>query len=247
MCTKIHNFYGHQCSHFSRQWITTRIPEHNDICGRDGETLPDGMPARGAFGSAGVGAGTYTYRGQCIFFFSNNNDCCSTRAGWREDSNSGGTDDSDYCENRYRVNGVSTMKDNWDSKHRSWKIVARHFTPSAAWPVVSAGRRLEEDGRVLNGSLPGMHELFLPNGTRFWALDDDVDVNANVDRGDFSLLGEDSFKVHDEVVEEAEDGEQDHDEGEEGWNPLQSLWEEAGSLSQLVREEVSTAWEQLWR
>ena len=51
----------------------------------------------------------------------------------------------------------------------------------------------------------------------------------------------------DEVVEEAEDGEQDRDEGEEGWNPLQSLWEEADSLSQLVREEVSTAWEQLWR
>ena len=75
MCSKIHNFYGKSCTHFSRQWITTKVPEHSDTCGRDGETLATNMPVHGAWGSAGVGTGSYTYRGQCVFFNSPNNHC----------------------------------------------------------------------------------------------------------------------------------------------------------------------------
>ena len=37
LCSKISNFYGSSCTHFSRQWITSRIQEHSDTCGRDGE------------------------------------------------------------------------------------------------------------------------------------------------------------------------------------------------------------------
>ena len=60
LCSKIHNFYGKSCTHFSRQWIKTSIPEHSDSCGRDGEAIADDMPAHGAFGSAGIGAGVWS-------------------------------------------------------------------------------------------------------------------------------------------------------------------------------------------
>ena len=31
LCSKISNFYGSSCTHFSRQWITSRVPEHRAI------------------------------------------------------------------------------------------------------------------------------------------------------------------------------------------------------------------------
>jgi len=168
LCAKISNFYGSSCTHFSRQWITSRIPEHSDTCGRDGETLAANMPAHGAYGSAGVGTGTYTYRGQCVFFNSPNVHCCSTKSGWREALSD--ASDSDHCQGRY-----GDRKDNWDSKHRSWKLTTTGFTPAsgAAWPVTSAGRRLgDEAANAYNGTDAGVHEFFLPNGTRFWAVEE---------------------------------------------------------------------------
>lgn len=180
MCAKIRNFYGSSCTHFSRQWITSRVPEHSDTCGRDGETLPTDMPAHGAWGSAGVGTGAYTYRGQCIFFNSLNDHCCSTKAAWRE----AGTDtDSSYCQNKY-----GDRTDAWDSKHRSWRLKTSAFTATADWPVVSSGRRLAElAGRGgLNASDLLVHEFFFPNGTRFWATEED-DMQYGVDLGDSAL------------------------------------------------------------
>jgi len=172
LCAKIHNFYGKSCTHFSRQWITTRVPEHSDVCGRDGETLTSDMPAHGAWGSAGTGAGTYTFRGQCIFFNSANDHCCSTKAAWRE---AGGDTDSNYCEAKY----PSGRADAWDSKHRSWRLKVNTYTPTIPWPVTSAGRRLGEATSV-NGSDSGVHELFLPNGTSFWAFEDEVEAPHGV-------------------------------------------------------------------
>lgn len=134
------------------------------MCGRDGETLPSDMPPHGAWGSAGVGTGVYTFRGQCLFFNSPNDHCCSTKAAWRE---AGVDTDNNYCQAKY-----GERKDAWDSKHRSWRLKTSAFTPTEAWPVVSAGRRLREDKH--NGEHELTHELFLPNGTRFWAFEDDL-------------------------------------------------------------------------
>lgn len=209
LCSKIHNFYGKSCTHFSRQWIHSKIPEHSDLCGRDGETLEASMPAHGAWGSAGTGTGAYTYRGQCVFFSSANNECCATKAAWREE----GTNlDSNYCEAKY----AGGRKDSWDSKHRSWRLLSSGYTATEAWPVTSLGRRLSDERRRLysssgarrrmrggtaaapgaantttptgrrgddshddddidegEGEGDGAHELFLPNGTRFWAYEEE--------------------------------------------------------------------------
>jgi len=165
LCAKISNFYGKSCTHFSRQWITSRVPEHSDTCGRDGESLPADMPAHGAWGSAGVGTGTYTFRGQCIFFNSPNDHCCASKAAWRE---AGADTDNNYCQAKY-----GDRKDGWDSKHRSWRLLVNSFTPSVAWPVTSAGRRLgDEVASAVNASIAGAHEFFLPNGTRFYAFEE---------------------------------------------------------------------------
>ena len=220
LCSKISNFYGSSCTHFSRQWITSRVPEHSDTCGRDGEVLPANMPAHGAWGSAGVGTGTYTYRGQCVFFNSPNNHCCSTKVEWRTSASS---NDDNFCTARY-----GDRKDNWDSKHRSWRKSAGDFTPSEAWPVASAGRRLGEDAHVTHdANKTHIHELFLPNGTRFWAFEDEFEV-----------------PTYDEVVlnaaeEEGEEG----DEGEEEEGEQRRLQEEDNS----VWGYVEAAWEKLWR
>lgn len=172
LCSKISNFYGKTCTHFSRQWIHSKLPEHSDICGRDGETLPADMPAHGAWGSAGVGTGSYTHRGQCIFFNSPNNECCATKAAWREAA--GGTDDN-YCEAKY-----GARQDGWDSKHRSWRLKTQQYTPTAAWPVTSLGRRLAEEANPpkRDGEDYGVHELFFPNGTSFWVEEERDETNT---------------------------------------------------------------------
>lgn len=165
LCAKIHNFYGKSCTHFSRQWITSSVPEHSDTCGRDGETLPSDMPAHGAWGSAGVGTGTYSFRGQCVFFNSPNNHCCASKAAWRED---GVNTDSNYCQAKY-----GDRADAWDSKHRSWRLLVNNYSPTAAWPVTSAGRRLgDEAAGKLNATDASTHEFFFPNGTRFYGIEE---------------------------------------------------------------------------
>jgi len=213
LCAKISNFYGKTCTHFTRQWITTRIAEHSDVCGRDGETLDANMPVHGAWGSAGTGAGTYTYRGQCLFFNSPNDHCCSTKAAWRED---GGDTDSNYCTSKY-----GARHDSWDTKHRSWRLLpGGAFTPTAAWPVVSAGRRLDESR--LNGSDSLVHELFHPNGTRFWAVEDLVDDTYGI-------------KVNDP-------------EDEAGQRRLEE--DEVGTIlgaGRRLLDMAFAAWQQLWR
>ena len=178
LCSKIHNFYGKSCTHFSRQWIQSKVPEHSDSCGRDGEELESSMPARGAWGSAGVGKGTYSYRGQCLFFNSPNNECCSTKAAWTEsDTIIGGTGTTtdQYCQNKY-----GDREDAWNSKHRSWRLLHQAFTPTEAWPVTSLGRRLSDKPLGASGDDAGLHEFFLPNGTRFWAIEDEYEA-AGVD------------------------------------------------------------------
>ena len=135
------------------------------------------MPAHGAWGSAGTGAGRYTFRGQCLFFSSPNDHCCSTKAAWTED---GVNTASTYCQTKF-----GDRRDMWDSKHRSWRLKTQAFSPTEAWPVVSAGRRLADEARGgLNVDDPLVHEMFLPNGTRFWATEDAMDysdVNAGPD------------------------------------------------------------------
>ena len=219
LCSKISNFYGKSCTHFSRQWITTRITEHSDTCGRDGETIASDMPAHGAWGSAGVGAGAYTFRGQCLFFNSPNNHCCSTKAAWRE---AGADTDNNFCQGKF-----GDRKDAWDSKHRSWRLLTQAFTPTEAWPVVSAGRRLSDEARGLNGSEPLVHELFYPNGTRFWAIEDDADYAAPVE-----VQGAEADSTESKSSEEGElqeEGEQDLMGFGEGvmaalWDGFQQLW-----------------------
>ena len=164
LCSKIHNFYGKACTHFTRQWITTDVAEHEDGQGRDGDDgfkVDRGAAPFGEPGSAGVGTGTYTYRGQCIFFNSPNNECCASKASWRE---AGGDTDSNYCQAKY-----GDPKNNWDNKNRSWRKKKTGFTPSAAWPVLSLGRRLEDSSpSKVDGELQGVHELILANGTNIW-------------------------------------------------------------------------------
>lgn len=173
LCSKISDFYGKSCTHFSRQWIKSNVDQHSDTCGRDGEDMADDMPAHGAWGSAGTGTGTYTFRGQCLFFNSENNECCSTKAAWRE----AGTDtDSNYCQAKY-----GDREDKWDSKHRSWRLKVHHFTPTEAWPVTSRGRRLSDMRRLTEkpadlktGEERHVHEMFFENGTAFWAVEEDL-------------------------------------------------------------------------
>jgi len=165
LCSKISNFYGKTCTHFSRQWINSKIPEHNDVCGRDGDTVPAGTPERGAWGSAGTGTGKYLFRGQCLFFNSPNNECCATKAAWNEE---GTNTNSNHCQAKF-----GDRKDNWNSKHRSWRLKTQQFTPTEAWPVTSLGRRLSDEAsnKKYDGESPDWHELFFPNGTRFWVED----------------------------------------------------------------------------
>lgn len=176
LCSKIKNFYGKSCTHFTRQWITTDIPEHDDSCGRDGDTgviSPTFASAAkyGSYGSAGTGGGSYKYRGQCIFFNSPNDECCATKAAWREAGVSGPSPDMDdnYCQAKY-----GDRQDAWNSKHRSWrKMPSSTFTPSSAWPVASLGRRLSaERPKGLDGESPGVHELIFANGTTAWSLEE---------------------------------------------------------------------------
>jgi len=176
LCSKISNFYGKTCTHFSRQWITSKVPEHSDTCGRDGEEIASDMPAHGAWGSAGTGTGTYTYRGQCLFFNSPNDHCCSTKAAWRE----AGTDtDNNYCQGKY-----GDREDNWNTKHRSWRMIENNFSPSEAWPVTSLGRRLStQKPPHTSGEEQYVHELFFPNGTTFWAIEEEMEEQiGNVPR-----------------------------------------------------------------
>jgi hypothetical protein len=179
LCSKISNFYGKSCTHFSRQWIKSNLPEHSDTCGRDGESIASDMPAHGAWGSAGVGEGSYSFRGQCLFFNSHNNECCSTKAAWRE---AGSLTDDNYCTAKF-----GDRKDNWDTKHRSWRLKTQAFSPTSAWPVTSLGRRLGTARPVeaVTGEEPLIHELFLfsPNGTldttkSFWAIEEEYDGEA---------------------------------------------------------------------
>ena len=221
MCSKIHNFYGKSCTHFSRQWITTQIPEHNDLCGRDGETLATNMPVHGAWGSAGVGTGSYTYRGQCVFFNSPNNHCCSTKAGWTE---AGGSTTDQYCQNKY-----GERKDAWDSKHRSWRLLTQAYTPTAAWPVVSGGRRLAES--ELDGEKTHMHELILPNGTRFWTVEDEELHEV--------------FSPEVEVRGAEDDTKVDKAEEWPFWDQLSSELSTVWSAAQRVRDAASDVWQSM--
>jgi hypothetical protein len=167
LCSKIHNFYGKSCTHFTRQWISTDIDEHEDSCGRDGDDgfkVDRGDAPFGDKGSAGVGTGKYTYRGQCIFYDSPNHDCCSTKAAWREVD---GDSDSDYCQAKY-----GERKNNWDNKNRSWRKKVAGFSPTVAWPVTSLGRRLESTHPShFDGERADMHELLLVNGTSVWVAE----------------------------------------------------------------------------
>jgi len=178
LCAKIHNFYGKTCTHFSRQWIQSKIPEHDDNCGRDGDTIPAGTPANGGWASAGTGSGSYLYRGQCIFFNSVNNECCATKAAWRE---AGTNTDDGHCETKY----PNDRKDAWDSKHRSWRLLTatQAFTPTEAWPVTSLGRRLSDEAnhKQYDGEGPEMHEIFFPNGTRFWVEEQGIPLDELTD------------------------------------------------------------------
>lgn len=200
MCSKISNFYGKSCTHFSRQWIKSSIQDHSDSCGRDGEAIASDMPAHGAYGSAGVGRGSYTFRGQCLFFNSANNECCATKAAWREE---GSDTDSNYCQAKY-----GDREDAWNSKHRSWRLKTQTFTPSEAWPVTSFGRRLSDTrpSDFKTGEESHVHELFYPNGTRFWALEE---IDA--------------------LAEEGEQGEASGDDKSE------TTWAEALSVEGVVR------------
>jgi len=166
LCSKVHDFYGKQCTHFTRQWITTDIEEHSDSCGRDGDSATGDIEVPlGGYASAGVGAGSYKYRGQCIFFSSDNDECCSTKAAWRE---AGVDTDSSYCQDKY-----GDRQDAWNSKHRSWRS-SQDFTPTSAWPVTSRGRRLEALPQGANAEHPGIHELILLNGSRLWTVEEDL-------------------------------------------------------------------------
>ena len=128
LCSKISNFYGKTCTHFSRQWINSKVPEHNDVCCRDGDTIPAGTPERGAWGSAGTGTGKYLFRGQCLFFNSPNNECCATKAAWHEE---GVNTNSNHCQAKF-----GDRKDNWNSKIAR-RLKTQQFTPTEAWPVTS--------------------------------------------------------------------------------------------------------------
>ena len=142
------------------------MPEHNDACGRDGDTPAADVPPYGAFGSAGAGAGSYTFRGQCLFFSSVNTDCCATKVNWGTALASGAA--NTHCTDKY-----TTLHDNWNSKHRSWRKKHNGVTPASAWPVTSLGRRLtEERPRGASGEDALVHELFLANGTSFWAAEE---------------------------------------------------------------------------
>ena len=124
------------------------------------------MAPTGEFGSAGVGSGSYKFRGQCVFFNSDNNECCSTKAAWRE----AGTDmDSSYCEDK-----LGSRADNWDNKWRSWRLKNSTFEASGAWPVTSRGRRLGQTRPAgADPDLqPHVHEFQYPNGTSFWVVED---------------------------------------------------------------------------
>ena len=218
LCSKIYNFYGKTCTHFSRQWIQTKVPEHSDHCGRDGEVIASDMPAHGAWGSAGVGTGAYSFRGQCLFFNSQNNECCSTKAAWREEGNP--PSDSNYCEAKY-----GARKDAWDSKHRSWRLKTQAFTPTEAWPVTSLGRRLSDEASQVkyDGEASNVHEIFFPNGTRFWV----DEVGEPVD--------EEPIPSPEEAREQ-----QQQQQGRQ-------LSAEPEQFGEQLWHAVSDAWQSLWR
>lgn len=162
MCAKIHNFRGQSCTHFTRQWIQSGLPEHNDGYGRDGDTI-SGADTGGP-GSAGTGTGRYSYRGQCIFFSSPNSECCATRQKWEDTSSN-----SAYCQVKF-----GERKDSWNSKHRSWRLATSTFSPTATWPVTSFNRRLSESGfRNATGEEPEVHELIFPDGSTTWVNEKD--------------------------------------------------------------------------
>ena len=151
--SKIKNYHGKFCTHFSRMWINTKIEEHDDNCGRDGDAGADAggqgwVPKDGStnYASAGVGAppsgGSYTYKAQCVFFQSGNKDCCATKAGW---STAIGLDDlagsADACS--------GTPADNWKDKMRSWLLETRGYTPTKSWPIERARTALSDARRRL--------------------------------------------------------------------------------------------------
>ena len=185
LCSKIKNYHGKFCTHFSRMWINTKIEEHDDNCGRDGDAGADAggqgwVPKDGStnYASAGLGApptgGSYTYKAQCVFFQSGNKDCCATKAGW---STAIGLDDlagsADACS--------GTPADNWKDKMRTWRLETRGYTPSKSWPIeraAGARRRLSDASvRAANATVleeewdefvDEWHELVLPNGSTWW-------------------------------------------------------------------------------
>jgi len=168
LCSKIKNYHGaSSCTHFSRNWIQTDIPQHNDNCGRDGDSGTSNTNTPAEFtgnnpGSAALGSGSYTYKGQCQFYNSANADCCATRKGWTD----GGS-----CNSMYG----STPEDNWKKYHRTWAVTTDAYTPTTNWPIVrAAGRRLNELPNAQGDEPSHVHVLFFPNGTAFWAPEDEA-------------------------------------------------------------------------
>jgi len=93
--------------------------------------------------------------------------------------------DDNHCEAKY----PGDRKDAWDSKHRSWRLLApQAFTPTEAWPVTSLGRRLSDaaNHKQYDGESPEVHEIVLPNGTRFWVEEKGIPLDEVMDMTDSS-------------------------------------------------------------
>lgn len=179
LCSRISDFYGRDCTHFSRQWVNTEIEEHNDHCGRDGDSgIRSDVAPFGEFSSAGVGTGRfhngqYRFRGQCTFYHSENDECCASKAAWTE---AGRNTSSTYCQDRY-----GERADNWDNKFRSWRLKNNTFTPTGAWPVTSRGRQLLSEMRLeeLDPDVHlHVHKFIMPNGSTFWAVEEELLISG---------------------------------------------------------------------
>ena len=169
LCARIKDFDGHSgCTHFSRQWIRTDINEHEDNCGRDGDDGTEAGLKMGDYGSAGLGTGSYKYMGQCIFFDSPALHCCATKMGYHLTSNNVFTESTEttHCEDKF-----GEPRDNFDTKHRTWRVYHKGHTPSAAWPTRDVESYYESTRRLASVENSTVHEFVLPNGTLFWAAD----------------------------------------------------------------------------
>ena len=155
LCSKVKDFDGKWCTHFSRQWAHSDVEEHSDMCGRDGDPMMAHHPVMelstswrgpragprsvaraetGTWTAAGVGAGEYSYPAQCIFYYSENDDCCATKKGWTTANPHVAGASSSHCADRF-----GAMSDHWNTKHRTWKVAHKPATwpPAAnpAWPT----------------------------------------------------------------------------------------------------------------